>query len=81
MADTAGAAVEAILAPPPQYIPVANAAFAAPGLTEEETIIQLLFLIGFTDARQRDGIMADLFGSYSEIYKMLEKDITSIAEE
>lgn len=72
----------AIVPPPPApYVPVQGAVAAAAALTEDETIQQVLYWIGFRDDVQRTAIIDDSLGSYQDILMLSEKDITAMAEE
>ncbi len=66
---------------PVAYVPIAGAAAAPLALTEDETIEQVLFWIGFVDPVQRGNIVRDSLGSFDDIRMLSEKDITSMAGE
>ena len=68
-------------APPAGFIPIAASVAAPLAMTEDETIIQVLYWIGFTDNGQRNSIIADSLGSYADLCMLSEKDISSMAEE
>ncbi len=67
-------------AAPPAFVPVAAAVPAPVALTENETIQQVIFWIGFRIDEQRDNVINDL-GTYQDICMLSEKDIQSMAEE
>ena len=63
------------------FAPVAGAVLAPVALTEDETIHQTLFWIGFVDPVQRNNVINDSLGSYANIRMLSEKDISSMSED
>ena len=69
-----------VVQPPlPVYEPVDGDVNALPNLSEENTIAQILFWIGFTVRNQRNNIITDSFGAYEDIKMLNEKDISSMS--
>ena len=69
-----------VVQPPlPVYEPVDGDVNALPNLSEENTIAQILFWIGFTVRNQRNNIITDSFGAYGDIKMLNEKDISSMS--
>ncbi len=64
---------------PVGFVPVDGDVFAPVYLSEEDSISQILFWIGFTDRNKRRNIITDSFSAYNDIKMLNEKDITSMA--
>lgn len=63
------------------YVPVGGDVVVEDGMTEDNIIIQSLHWIGFTQQNQRQNIINDSLGSFSDILMLREKDITAMATE
>ena len=63
------------------YVPVDGDVVVEDGMTEANTIIQSLHWIGFRQPTQRQNIINDSLGSFSDILMLREKDITAMATE
>lgn len=61
------------------YVPVLGAAIIAPGITEDDSLTQILHWIGFRTVVQRTAIINDCFGSFADLKMLSEKDITAMA--
>ena len=49
------------------------------GITEENSIKQMLYWVGFTSNAKRNAIFADSLGSFEDFRMMNSKDITTMA--
>ena len=67
--------------PAQQYVPVTGNVIVAAGLSEENTIHQVLHWIGFRRGDQRQSIIDDSLGSYDDIRMLSEKDVNAMATE
>ena len=63
------------------YVPVDGDVVVEDGMTEDNIIIQSLHWIGFSQQNQRQNIINDSLGSFSDILMLREKDITAMATE
>ena len=63
------------------FVPVAHGADIAEGMTEEDSVCQLLHWAGFTAANQRNNIFNDSLGSFEDIRSMNSKDITAMSKD
>ena len=63
------------------YVSVDGDVVVEDGMTEANTIIQSLQWIGFRQQNQRQNIIDDSLGSFSDIRMLSEKDITAMATE
>ena len=63
------------------YVPVDGDVVVEDGMTEANTIIQSLHWIGFRQPTQRQNIINDSLGSFSDILMLREKDIIAMATE
>ena len=63
------------------YVPVGGDVVVEDGMTEDNIIIQSLHWIGFTQQNQRQNIINNSLGSFSDILMLREKDITAMATE
>ena len=62
------------------YIPVDDdTATIEEGITEDNSISQILFWIGFTTADQRNAVQTDAIAKFADIKIMTEKDISLLA--
>lgn len=68
----------AAVIPPAAYVPVGDNVVIADGITEEDSVKQILYWIGFTIAASRNILAEDAFASFSDIRVLSEKDITSL---
>ena len=60
------------------FVPVTGNVPAAADLTEEETIVQVMHWIGFTNEDIRTRIINDSIGSFDDIRMLSVTDITSM---
>ena len=65
----------------PPYVPVDGDVVVEEGMTEDNIIIQSLHWIGFRQQNQRQNIIDDSLGSFSDIRILSEKDTTAMATE
>ena len=71
----------AAVIPPAAYVPVGDNVVIADGITEEDSVKQILYWIGFTIAASRNILAEDAFASFSDIRVLSEKDITSLVSD
>ena len=63
------------------YVPVAGTAIAPAALSENKTIQQCLYWIGFRTVAQRTSLVDNAYGSYDDIKMLSDKDISSMSSD
>ena len=67
---------------PPAFIPVVGPLnVIAPGVTEPETLVQILHWIGFRVPADRQSLIDDCFSSFENLSMLTNKDITAMASD
>ena len=67
--------------PPPVYQFVLGDDNVGEGITEANTLLQILHWIGFRVVAQRASLVEDCFGSFGDLKSLTEKDVASMASD